>query len=92
MAEVLQGIRFENRFRSAERYLRTFSVFDTLTVSLAVQSARNYQYLRNLGITMGGSVDCLIATFCIENGHQLLHNDSDFDHFECHLGLSVIHP
>jgi hypothetical protein len=92
MAEVLQGIRFENRFRSAERYLRTFSVFDTVTVALVVQSARNFRFLRNLGITIRGTVDCLIATFCIENGHQLLHNDSDFDHFERHLGLNVLHP
>ena len=34
----------------------------------------------------------MIATFCIEEGHQLLHHDSDFDPFEKHLGLRVVHP
>ena len=37
-------------------------------------------------------IDSLIATFCIENDYQLLHNDSDFDGYEEYLGLQVIHP
>lgn len=35
---------------------------------------------------------CLIATWCIENDHELLHTDSDFDGYEKHLGLRVVHP
>jgi predicted nucleic acid-binding protein len=92
MAEVLQGIRFENRFRAAEKYLQTFSVLDIATVPLVVQAARNFRFLRNIGITVRSTIDCLIATFCIENGHQLLHCDSDFDHFERNLGLYVLRP
>ncbi len=34
----------------------------------------------------------LIATFCLTRGHALLHNDRNFDPFEEHLGLTVIHP
>jgi predicted nucleic acid-binding protein len=34
----------------------------------------------------------MIATLCIEQGHVLLHNDRDFDPFEQHLGLRVVHP
>jgi len=37
-------------------------------------------------------VDCLIATFCLMEDHELLHNDRDFDPFERALGLRVIHP
>ena len=37
-------------------------------------------------------MDSLIATYCIENDHQLLHNDSDFDGYEELLGLRVVHP
>jgi predicted nucleic acid-binding protein len=33
-----------------------------------------------------------VATFCIVEGHQLLHHDRDFDAFETHLGLRVLHP
>jgi predicted nucleic acid-binding protein len=52
------------------------------------------QYLRSrtMGDTVPQALDSLIATFCIENDHQLLHNDSDFDGYEEHLGLRVIHP
>jgi hypothetical protein len=38
----------------------------------------------------GSCFQCLIATFCLENSHQLLHNDSDFAPFEKELGLQVI--
>jgi hypothetical protein len=40
-------------------------------------------------ITVRKTIDSLIATYCIENGHDLLHNDSDFDGYEKHLGLRV---
>lgn len=60
--------------------------------ALAVQNARNYHFLRQKGITVRKTIDSLIATYCIENDHQLLHNDSDFDGYEEHLGLRVIHP
>jgi hypothetical protein len=33
-----------------------------------------------------------IISICIENDHQLLHNDGDYDACEQHLGLQVIHP
>lgn len=92
LTEVLQGIRFESRFRTTEQLLRTMRIFDTVSESLATQSARNYRALRNLGITVSSTVDCLVATFCVQNGHQLLHSDADFDHFEQHLGLNVVHP
>jgi len=35
---------------------------------------------------------CLTATFCVANGHALLHRNRDFDAFEQILGLAVIHP
>jgi hypothetical protein len=48
--------------------------------------------LRARGRTVRTTIDGLIATFCLLNGHSLLHNDRDFDHFEQILGLQVIHP
>jgi predicted nucleic acid-binding protein len=35
------------------------------------------------------TLDLIIATYCIERGHVLLHEDRDFDPFERHLGLKV---
>lgn len=92
LAEVLQGIRFESRFRTAREQFQSMPVFQTMTAALAVQSARNYRALRALGITVRGTVDCLLATFCIEGRHRLLHCDVDFDPFERELGLKVVHP
>jgi hypothetical protein len=50
----------------------------------------NYRTLRARGITIRSTIDCLIATFCIEERHELLHCDSDFDSFKEHLGLAVV--
>jgi predicted nucleic acid-binding protein len=35
------------------------------------------------------AADVIIATFCLERNHALLHDDRDFDSFVA-LGLSVI--
>lgn len=92
LCEVLQGVRSETQFSGFQRNLLQLPVFDTGSTALAVTSARNYRILRQKGITVRKTIDCIIATFCIEEGHQLLHHDSDFDYFETHLGLHVIHP
>jgi predicted nucleic acid-binding protein len=92
LTEVLQGIRFDSRFRNAEQFFITMPVFDSLTRSLAVRAAGNYRTLRRMGITIQSTIDCLIATFCIESSYQLLHSDRDFDYFEQYLYLSVLHP
>jgi hypothetical protein len=76
--------------KSAEQALN-FEVFATGGVELAVATARNYRTLRALGHTVRKTVDCLIATLCLD-GHTLLHRDRDFDPFEKHLGLRVVHP
>jgi predicted nucleic acid-binding protein len=92
LTEVLQGIRFDQRYLQAEAQFRTLQLFDGTSLQLALQSAQNYRSLRKSGITIRSTIDCLIATFCIAEGHQLLHRDSDFDYFEQRLGLSVVHP
>jgi predicted nucleic acid-binding protein len=56
----------------------------------SVQAARNFRVLRTLGVTVRKTTDTIIATRCIEGGHELLHNDRDFDPFAEHLGLRVV--
>jgi predicted nucleic acid-binding protein len=92
LAEVLQGFRDDMDFETARRIFSKFLQVEMVNPALAVQSARNYRLLRRKGITIRKTIDGLIATYCIENEHDLLHNDSDFDGYEKHLGLSVIHP
>jgi predicted nucleic acid-binding protein len=92
LAEVLQGFRHEKDFVSARDALGKFPVLGMLGREIALQSASNYRLLRSKGITVRKTIDCLIATFCIENDLELLHSDRDFDPFEKYLGLNVIHP
>ncbi len=92
LCEVLQGIRAESDFTRVRRDLSRFEVFHTGGEALAVASAQNYRFIRSRGHTIRKTIDCLIATFCIEGGHSLLHRDHDFDPFENHLGLRVINP
>jgi hypothetical protein len=92
LTEVLQGLRDEREAADARRELLKFEVFTTGGVALAVAAARNYRALRGRGITVRRTIDCLIASFCLRERHTLLHNDRDFDAFEQHLGLRVVHP
>lgn len=92
LCEVLQGFRADRDYEQARRALGRFKQVSMLNVQLAIKSANNYRTLRKRGITIRKTIDCLIATFCIEAGHQLLHADRDFDAFEDHLGLEVVHP
>ena len=92
ICEILQGLTTDAEAALVARELRRFQVFETGGVALAVEAARNYRFLRSRGRTVRKTIDCLIATFCLAGGHSLLHRDRDFDAFERHLGLSVVHP
>lgn len=92
LCEVLQGVRDETTFERVRRELLKLEVFPTGGTALALEAARHYRTLRAQGRTVRRTIDCLIATFCLQNGHALLHNDRDFDPFEQTLGLAVIHP
>ena len=92
VCEVLQGLATEREVLRVLRHLRRFEIFETGGVELATEAARNYRLRRARGWTVRKTVDCLIATFCLTEGHSLLHRDRDFDAFEQRLGLPVVHP
>jgi predicted nucleic acid-binding protein len=90
LLEVLQGAPSEKVALEIERKLLRFAVAEMLGHDIAIRAADNYRRLRREGITPKRTPDLIIATFCIENGYRLLHQDRDFDHFERHLGLQVL--
>ena len=92
LCEVLQGVRDERQAGEVRRALLKFEMFTMGGIDLAVTAALNYRVLRTRGRTVRKTIDCLIATFCLIDGHALIHNDRDFDPFEQVLGLRVIHP
>lgn len=89
LVEVLQGARSDAKLRDAARKLGQLPCVVLCGPSLAPKAAANYRALRQRGITIRGTIDVIIATWCLENGAALLHNDRDFDVLERHLGLSV---
>jgi len=91
LCEVLQGIRDESAFARTRANLFKFQVFETGGIEVAVAAAQNYRELRRRGYTVHKTIDCLIATFCLQARHELLHRDCDFDCFEHVLGLRVVH-
>jgi len=89
LTEVLQGFRSEKEFQKAKTILLSFPCFDIGGKEIAIQSAKNYRFLRKKGITVRKTIDTMIATFCIQNKFTLLHNDRDFDPFNKFLNLKV---
>ena len=87
LAEVLQGFDDGRSFREARRMLTSLTVIDIGGQDIAIQAARNFRALRGLGVTVRKTIDTLIATRCIEDGHHLLYSDRDFEPFVRHLGL-----
>jgi predicted nucleic acid-binding protein len=88
LAEVLQGFDSERDFNHAVGRLSALDVIDIAGRDIAVQAARNFRTLRGRGVTVRKTIDTLIATRCIEDGHALLFSDRDFEPFVRHLGLA----
>ena len=87
LVEVLQGFRSDRDFSRAKAALDTLAFQPMVGRDIAIASAGNYRELRMLGVTVRKTIDVLIATFCIEGGHRLLHADRDFTLMEQPLGL-----
>ena len=60
---------------------------DIVGQEVALASVQNYRLLRRRGTTARKTIDVIIATFCIRNGHVLLHADRDFGPMAEHLAL-----
>jgi predicted nucleic acid-binding protein len=90
LSEVLQGIRDDREFLSVQAELLKFEMYAAGGIDLAVRAAQNFRTLRKKGFTIRRIADCWIATFCIREGHELLHRDRDFEPFESELGLRVV--
>jgi predicted nucleic acid-binding protein len=88
--EVLQGCKVEKEFNEVRRLLGRLDVVVLGGEDVVVPAAKNYLRLRQLGLTVRGTIDVMLATRCIVSGYRLLHSDRDFDAFEKHLGLRCV--
>lgn len=87
LAEVLQGFRKDKDLRAALELFESIPVLELAGKTIAIQSGRNFRVLRSKGVTVRKTIDCLIATYCIEHQVPLLQSDRDFEPFRMYLGL-----
>ncbi len=90
LTEVLQGLRPDSQFLRVKKVLLSFVVFEMFGVLRAIRCADRFRILRKKGITIRRTVDVIIASYCIDEGHTLLFSDKDFIPFVDHFGLKTI--
>ena len=90
LTEVLQGCGADKEFNAVRKLLSTLHLVMLGGPDVAIQAAKNFRKLRSLGVTVRKTIDTVIATRCLLDGHELLHSDRDFTAFETHLGLKVV--
>jgi predicted nucleic acid-binding protein len=87
LAEVLQGFTRDGEFDTALTLMSAVPVIDIAGADIAIQAAKNFRYLRKLGVTIRKTINTLIATRCIKEDYALLFSDRDFEPFVRHLTL-----
>jgi predicted nucleic acid-binding protein len=92
LAEILQGFRSDNDFKSAKSYLSDLPFCQMGGYQVAVKSAQHHRILKKKGVTVRKTIDVIIGTYCILEGLPLLHDDRDFDPMGSHLSLKILSP
>ena len=90
LTEILQGLRSEREARLVERHMRAFPILRLESVEDFLLAAQLYRTARRAGITIGKTIDCLIAAPCVRTGASLLHADADFDRLATCTPLRVL--
>jgi predicted nucleic acid-binding protein len=77
--EILQGIKSEKEYKQVKEYLFALNVLNDDAIEAALGAVKIYRKLREKGITIRKSNDCLIAYYAIKYSLKILHRDRDFD-------------
>ena len=91
LTEVLQGIRDDKDYSRISASFDEF-VLLPMTQQTFVKAAELYRTLRNRGLTIRNSIDCMIAAAAIEHDVLLLQNDRDFEAIASLGTLRLRHP
>ena len=88
LTEVLQGFRADSDFVRVRSLLLRLPLL-ALDADGHVEAARLYRRLRSRGVTIRGTIDCIIAQTCITVGLELLSTDQDFANIARHTPLRL---
>jgi hypothetical protein len=88
--EVLQGAKTERDYNALKKYLDTQTFFQLKRGKDSyAEAARMYFKLRQKGVTVKSTMDCLIAEVAIENDLFLFHNDQAFSRISNEFPLKI---
>ena len=87
--EVMRGFHRAADQARAKDLLLGLEVVEIGGLENALVAAQHYCELRLRGHTIRSPVDVLLASYCITQGHFLLHRDADFDLLETLRGIKV---
>jgi predicted nucleic acid-binding protein len=90
--EVLQGIRDDAQYLHIKDILSYITTLQLPPIQAAIGAAELYRSLREKGLTIRKSNDCLIAFYAIEFSVTLAHSDTDFDVISNHSRLRTWKP
>ena len=79
LTEILQGIKEDKDFRRLKDYLLHFPIHRPRGSETYLKAAEIYRECRKKGKTVRKTIDCIIATICLENDLTLFHKDRDFE-------------
>jgi predicted nucleic acid-binding protein len=88
LTEVLQGFRADRDFERARVLLVQLPVL-ALDIEGHAAAARLFRQLRGRGVTVRGTIDCIIAQTCIAADLELLSADQDFAAIARHTPLRL---
>ena len=78
--EVLQGFRDEHAFRVAREAMSSLPMIESpLPMERFDEASQIYRNGRRAGLTIGSTIDCLIAACVLQHNLEVLHIDRDFD-------------
>jgi predicted nucleic acid-binding protein len=91
LTEVLQGFRKNRDFERARALLTRLPIL-MLDIEGYVAAAHLFRLLRQRGVTVDGTIDCIIAHTCIVTDVELLSTDTDFTAIARHTALQLWRP
>jgi len=87
--EVMRGFRETRSMHEAQALLTALPAVELGGADNALKAATRYRQLRSQGRTVSSPIDVLLASYCMDQGHVLLHNDVDFESLQILGGLDT---
>ena len=87
--EVMRGFRDNRAMHEAQALLTALPAVELGGTDNALKAAARYRQLRSQGRTVSSPIDVLLASYCMDQGHVLLHNDADFESLQILGGLDT---